>query len=102
MSLVRRPRRLLVNLLSIALLFAQFGMAVHASTHLGKDPDSRSVPACDYCLSASALQNPGGGDAGFEITVSVAPSHAFGAPPLHPIAAAAFTAFRSRAPPRFL
>lgn len=98
----RRNRRLLVNLLSLALLFAQFGLAAHASTHLGNDPDSQSTQVCDYCLSSSALQNMGGGDASFEVAVTVAHNHAIEVTPGHSIAPVAFTAFRSRAPPQIL
>lgn len=100
--LIQRNRRLLVHLLSLALLFAQFGLAVHASTHLKDDGDTPAGQVCDYCISSSALQNLGGCDAGIEFPVTVALAEAIEALPADQPVAAVFTAFRSRAPPQIL
>jgi hypothetical protein len=90
--------------LSLALLFAQLGMAVHASTHLTSDPDGAPAQQqlCGQCLSFSPLQN----------MVGSPPIAVFAAPVSHdrPLDCAAvadvpqraFSAFRSRAPPSLL
>jgi hypothetical protein len=100
--LIRRNRSLLVHLLSLALLFAQLGMVVHASTHLQGDGEQSAGQLCNFCISSSALQNMGGGDASFEVAVRVAHAPAIDAPPVAQPAIASFTAFRSRAPPQIL
>jgi hypothetical protein len=102
MMLIRRNRSLWVQLLSLAFLFAQLGMAAHASTHLQGDGDAPAGQLCDYCISSSALQNMAGGDASFEVAVHVAHAFAIDAPPVALPAIAGFTAFRSRAPPPIL
>lgn len=98
--LIRSSRRWFVHLLSLALICAQFGMAVHASTHL----DDRDVQAqaCDYCITSHALQNMGGGDASFEFTVTVSHDFVAEVSSVPAPAAAPFRAFRSRAPPAVL
>jgi hypothetical protein len=102
MMLIRSNRRLLVILLSLALLFAQLGMVVHASTHLKNDGDAPTGQVCDYCITSSALQNMGGGDASFGFAVTVAHAEAIETVPADRPVAAAFNAFRSRAPPQIL
>lgn len=89
-----------MHLLSLALLCVQFGLVVHASTHL----DDRDAPAqaCDYCLTSHALQNMGGGDASFEFAVSIPHEHGVEASSIAAPATAPFNAFRSRAPPTVL
>ena len=54
-----RRSRLLVQLLSFALLFAQLGLTVHASTHLKSDPHAAPTKTqlCGECLSFAPLQN---------------------------------------------
>ena len=54
-----RRSRLLVHLLAFALLFAQFGLTVHASTHLKADPHAgpTKTQLCGECLSFAPLQN---------------------------------------------
>jgi hypothetical protein len=104
-ALLRSRRRLIVHLLSLALLFAQLGMQVHAYSHLKSDPDG--VPAtttqlCGQCASSAPLlsmvsgshcirmpfepQVEGVAPASIDSTVHRLP---------HP-------AFRSRAPPKLL
>ena len=100
--LIRRNRSLIVHWLSLALLFAQFGMAVHASTHLKPDSHPSNTQLCGHCLSFSPLQNMAGGGAIALPTVDVAhqysvDSSADAAAPRQP-----FTAFRSRGPPYLL
>jgi hypothetical protein len=102
MMLIRRNRSLWVRLLSLALLFAQFGMAVHAATHLQGEGDVSAAQLCDYCIASSALQNMGGGDASFEFAVHALHASVVEAPPVALPASATFTAFRSRAPPQIL
>jgi hypothetical protein len=97
---IRRPR-LLVHLLSFALLFAQLGMAAHASTHLRSDSHGAPTKAqlCGECLSFAPLQNAVGGAS--TVVLAIKPP----ALRIHDVAAVAavppraFDAFRSRAPP---
>jgi disulfide bond formation protein DsbB len=100
--LIRRNRSLIVHWLSLALLFAQFGIAVHASTHLKPDSHPASAQLCGHCLSFSPLQNMVGGGAIALPAVDVAQQHSFDSSigavaPRQP-----FTAFRSRGPPYLL
>ena len=57
--MIRRPRRWFVHVLSLALLFAQLGMVVHASSHLKSDPHATPTQAqlCGQCASFSPIQN---------------------------------------------
>ena len=50
-------------MLSLALLFAQLGMVVHASTHLKVDPHAAPTQSqlCGECLSFAPMQNMVGG-----------------------------------------
>jgi hypothetical protein len=101
---VIRRSRLLVHLLSFALLFAQLGFAAHASTHLRADPHGAPTKAqpCSECLSFAPLQN-GVGSAP-TVVLAIKPP----ALRIHEIEAVAavppraFDAFRSRAPPTSL
>lgn len=101
MLLIRRNRRLLVHLLSLALLFAQFGVAVHASAHLKADPHGipTSAQICGECLSSSPLQNMVGGALTVAIPVKIVHDRALESRTLAIAPARAFNAFRSRAPP---
>jgi hypothetical protein len=104
MLLIRRNRRLLVHLLSFALLFAQFGFAVHASTHL--KVDAHGIPTsghiCGECLSASPLQNMVGGTPTVILPAKVVHDRALESRTVAVAPARAFNAFRSRAPPILL
>src|SRR5262245_6509391 len=99
--MIRRNRKLFVHLLSLALLFAQFGMVVHASTHLKRDlpPAPPQAQRCGECLSFAPLHNVVGG-APAAVLVIKSPAHR-----IHEVEAIAavppraFDAFRSRAPP---
>ena len=50
-----KPRRTLINLLIVLLLFTQQAAYAHAVTHLGKEPPAREQLAhsklCDRCVS---------------------------------------------------
>jgi hypothetical protein len=96
--LIRRNRRLIVQLLSLAFLFAQLGMAVHASTHL-RDSHGAPAQACGQCASFAPLQNMAGGGATVILPATVCHDHvvAIQAISLAPRGTAA--SFRSRAPP---
>lgn len=104
MFLIRRNRRLLVHLLSLALLFAQFGVAVHASAHLKADPHGipTSAHVCGECLSSSPLQNMVGGALTVVTPIKVVHDRALESRTLAFAPARAFNAFRSRAPPILL
>jgi hypothetical protein len=101
---VIRRRRLLVHLLSFALLFAQLGLTVHASTHLRSDPHGAPTKAqlCGECLSFAPLHSVVGG--GSTVVLAIRPP----ALRIHEVEAVAavpprgFDAFRSRAPPVLL
>src|SRR5262245_5157185 len=100
--LIRRPRRWFTHVLALVLLTAQFGMVVHASTHLRSDPHGTAAQLCGQCRSSSALQNMVGGASVAVLAVSVARQRvdddgvAVSAP------RQSFNAFRSRAPPTLL
>lgn len=97
--LIRRNRRWFVHLLSLAYLFAQLGMVVHASTHLKADPDTAAKQRCGQCLTSAPLQNMVGGGAIVIPTVEVTHDHAVAAIAVADAPHRAFSAFRSRAPP---
>jgi hypothetical protein len=98
--LIRRSRKLIVQLLSLAFLFAQLGMAVHASTHLKAEPHGGPPQLCGHCLSFAPLQNMVGGGAAIVLPLSVVHDHVADGDVISFVPARAFTAFRSRAPPR--
>jgi hypothetical protein len=104
MLLIRRNRRLLVHLLSLALLFAQLGVAVHASAHLKADPHGipTSVHICGECLSFSPLQNMVGGALTVVLPVKAVLDRALESRGISLAPARPFNAFRSRAPPTLL
>jgi hypothetical protein len=97
--LVRRHRRWIVHVLSLAFLFAQLGMVVHASTHLKSDPHAAQSQLCGQCLSFAPLQNMAGGGAVVILAANVSHDRATEAASLPRAPRRAFTAFRSRAPP---
>ena len=90
-----------MHVLSLALLFAQLGMVVHASTHLKSNPHATPTQAqlCGECLSFAPMQNMVGGAPTVVLAVHVSHDRAqeFAAVPSVPHRA--FSAFRSRAPP---
>jgi hypothetical protein len=99
--LIRRNRNLVVHLLSLALLVAQFGMLAHASTHLKADPHAAPTQAqlCGECLSFAPLQNIVGGASTVVVAV-IPPIHrVYQLEAVATIPPRAFDAFRSRAPP---
>jgi N-acyl-D-aspartate/D-glutamate deacylase len=101
--LIRRTRHWITQVVALALLTAQFGMAAHASTHLGNlDQDAGLAQICDYCLTASALQSMADDAAAGPVIVHVAQQ----CPPKPVVKKKApkraFTGFRSRAPPTLL
>ena len=98
--LIRRHQRWFAHLLSLAFLFAQLGMAVHASTHLRADPDTKATQFCGQCLTSAPLQNMVGGGAIVIPAVEVQHDHALEAAASADAPRRAFTAFRSRAPPQ--
>jgi len=99
-STIRRNRPWFAHLLSLAFLFAQLGMVVHASTHLKSNPDTAAAQFCDQCLSSAPLQNMVGGGAIVLPTVEVLHDHAIDTVIRTDAPRGAFTAFRSRAPPQ--
>jgi hypothetical protein len=91
-----------VHLLSVAFLFAQFGMVVHASTHLRQDPHA-STPAsqlCGECLSFAPLQSMVGGAPVVVLAVNVPHERVANSDAVSIAARRPFSAFRSRAPPQ--
>ncbi len=96
--MIRRYRSLIVQLLSLAFLFAQLGMAVHASTHL---EDSHGTPTqlCGQCLSFAPLQNMAGGGATAIVPVTVTHDHALDAESTAIASRGSCASFHSRAPP---
>ena len=100
-SLIRRNRRWFVHVLSLALLFAQLGMVVHASSHLKADPHATPTQAqlCAQCASFAPMQNMVGGAPAVLFAVHVSHDRALDVAAIASVPSSAFTAFRSRAPP---
>jgi len=99
--LIRRNRRWFVHVLSLALLFAQLGMVVHASTHLKADPHARPAQSqlCGECVSFASMQNAVGGTPTVVFAATVSPDAAPESESASQVPHRAFSAFRSRAPP---
>lgn len=98
-SLIRRHRRLIVQLLSLAFLCAQLGMAMHASTHLKAEPHGAPVQVCGQCASFAPLQNMVGGGAIVIQPVAVVHDPAVAIAATSVAARGTAASFRSRAPP---
>jgi hypothetical protein len=98
---IRRNRRWFVHVLSLVLLFAQLGMLVHASTHLGADPHATPTQSqlCGECISFASMQNLVGGTPAAVLAVDPSLDRALESGAFSPVPHRAFTAFRSRAPP---
>ena len=90
-----------MHVLSLALLFAQFGMVVHASTHLNTDPHAAPTQSklCGECVSFASMQNAVGGTPPIVFAVTISPDAALESDAIVSVPNRAFTAFRSRAPP---
>ena len=90
-----------MHVLSLALLFAQFGMVVHASTHLKADRHAAPTQnqLCGECVSFASMQNAVGGTPAVVFAVAVIPDAAPESDAVSQIPHRAFSAFRSRAPP---
>jgi hypothetical protein len=103
-TLTRRNRRWFTHFLSLAFLFAQFGMVVHASAHLKADPHAVPTAAqqCGECLSFAPLQSMVGGGSTAILFVADTPDRAVESDVATFAPRRAFAAYRSRAPPRFL
>jgi hypothetical protein len=101
--LIRRNRRWLTHVLSLALLFAQLGMVVHASSHYKADPHATPTQSqlCGECASFSPMQNMVGGAPTVVLEVPVFHDRALECVAVASVPHRAFSAFRSRAPPSF-
>jgi len=99
--LIRRNRHWFVHVLSLALLFAQLGMVLHANSHLKADPHATPTQAqlCGQCASFSPMQNMVGGAPPVLFAVHVSHDRAADVTAVVSVPHRAFTAFRSRAPP---
>lgn len=98
-----KPRRLLVPLLALLLLFAQQAAYAHSVTHLGKEPPAKEQLAhsklCDKCVSFEKIS--GAAPASAPVLVSLDLKFAQPAQADHGSSPRAVAAFRSRAPPAF-
>ena len=96
-----RRSRLLVHLLSFALLFAQLGLTVHASTHLKADPHASPTKTqlCGECLSFAPLQNAVGSAPAVVLAIKPTVNRITEVAAVASAPPRAFDAFRSRAPP---
>lgn len=96
-----RRSRLLVHLLSFALLFAQLGLTVHASTHLKADPHAAPTKTqlCGECLSFAPLQNLVGNAPVAVLSIKPPALRIDDVEAVATLPPRAFDAFRSRAPP---
>jgi hypothetical protein len=88
-----------VNVLSLAFLFAQLGMAVHASTHLRAEPHPAQSQLCGQCLSFAPLQNVVGGGSVVILALDLPHDRAVDTFVESLAPRQAFSAFRARAPP---
>lgn len=90
-----------MHVLSLALLFAQLGMVVHASSHLNSDPHATPTPSqlCGECASFAPMQNMVGGASTVVLAVHVPHDPALDDAVVPSVPHRAFSAFRSRAPP---
>ena len=87
--------------MSVALLFAQLGMVVHASKHLKADPHATPTASqlCGECLSFASMQNIVGGTPSVVLRAIVSHDRALASDVVSIAPRVAFSAFRSRAPP---
>ena len=101
--LIRRNRRWFVHVLSLALLFAQLGMVVHASTHFKTNPHATPTQTqlCGECVSFAPMQNAVGGTPTVVLAINVSPDAVPESDTVSQVPHRAFSAFRSRAPPSF-
>ena len=97
--LIRRNRSLFVQLLSLAFLFAQFGMAVHASTHLKSESHGTPTQVCGQCASFAPLQNMVGGGAIAILPIVVSHDHAVASEATAVAPRGTGASFQSRGPP---
>ena len=90
-----------MHVLSLALLFAQLGMVVHASTHLKSNPHATPTQQqlCGQCASFAPMQNMVGGAPSVLLAVHVSHDRALDSQAIVSVPHRAFSAFRSRAPP---
>jgi hypothetical protein len=97
----RRHRRWFVHVLSLALLFAQLGMVVHASTHFKSNPHAAPTTSqlCGECISFASMQNVVGGTPSVVFAIAISPDPAPESDKASEPHLRAFSAFRSRAPP---
>jgi hypothetical protein len=97
---IRRPR-LLVHLVSFALLFAQLAMTAHASTHLRSDAHGAPTKAqlCGECLSFAPLQNAVGNAPAIVVALKPPALRICEVAAVAAVPPRDFAAFRSRAPP---
>ena len=96
-----RRSRMLVHLLTFALLFAQLGLTAHASTHLRADPHGVPTKAqlCGECLSFAPLQNVVGSAPTIVLAIKPPALRIYEIDAVAAVPPRAFDAFRSRAPP---
>jgi len=98
-----KRRRLIVHLLSLALLIAQLGVEAHAYSHLKSDPDSlpgTTNQLCAQCASSAPLLSMASSSACIRVPFE---SQAEGIAPASigtDVRPLSHPAFRSRAPPR--
>ena len=90
-----------MHVLSLAMLFAQLGMVVHASTHLNTDPHAAPTQSklCGECVSFASMQNAVGATPIVVFAVTISPDAAPESDAFSQVPRRAFSAFRSRAPP---
>ena len=102
--LLRNRRRLIVHLLSLALLIVQLGIEAHAYSHLKSDlhglPGTTTTQLCGQCASSVPLLSMASSSHCIRIpyqqqTQGIAPASI--GTDVHPLP---HPAFRSRAPPR--
>ncbi|HTU66019.1 MAG TPA: hypothetical protein VMF52_08725 [Steroidobacteraceae bacterium] len=99
--MIRRYRKRLVHLLSLAFLLAQFGMLAHASSHLKADPHGAPTKSqlCGECLSFAPLQNAVGSAPTVVLAVKPPVHRLLDVDAVATVPPREFDAFRSRAPP---
>ena len=90
-----------MHVLSLALLFAELGLLVHASKHLNADPHATPTQSqlCGECVSFASMQNAVGGTPTVLFATTISPDAAPESDAVSQVPRRAFSGFRSRAPP---
>jgi hypothetical protein len=99
-----RHFRLIVHVLSLALLIAQLGTQAHAYSHLSPDPHGvpSTIQSCGQCLSFAPLLTAVGGSHCLWLADRCETERIVPVNTIQPSYRQPYPAFRSRAPPALI